>query len=131
MVGYSGEVVKIRLGFVKCQLNVMNDLSVSGLSIFADLLDLCWTVTEYFSNGHDPQVTMPLMASFWEKKKTARLSILKTQDMRAISRIPFLMKSAWIGLLTTPKPQESVPLLNLQNQETTDPLGPESNVEFD
>lgn len=41
------------------------------------------------------------------------------------------MKSAWIGLLTTPKPQESVPLLNLQNQETTDPLGPESNVGFD
>lgn len=41
MVGYNGEVVKIRLGFVKCQLNVMNDLSVSGLSIFADLLDLC------------------------------------------------------------------------------------------
>lgn len=68
MVGYNGEVVKIRLGFVKCQLNVMNDLSVSGLSIFADLLDLCWTVTEYFSNGHGPQVTMPLMASFWEKK---------------------------------------------------------------
>lgn len=41
MVGYRVVVVKIRLGFVKCQLNVMNDLCVSGLSIFADLLDSC------------------------------------------------------------------------------------------